>query len=117
MSPAALMALLQGKSKDFIAATTPGGIQAQEAAGQQQFVNASTLPNDSPWEDLAKLGVIKGDRVDDLFTKCTLPAGWKKVATDHSMWSNLVDESGKEIGGIFYKAAFYDQRAFMELNR
>ena len=42
-----------------------------------------------------------------------LPAGWKKQATDHSMWSKLLDESGAVVASIFYKAAFYDRIAEM----
>ena len=44
-----------------------------------------------------------------------MPNGWKKQATDHSMWSELIDDKGKVRATIFYKAAFYDQRAFLNL--
>lgn len=40
----------------------------------------------------AKGSPIKwGKKVDDLFLEASLPEGWKKVATDHAMWANLVD--------------------------
>lgn len=61
--------------------------------------------------------MVFGGDYDDLFIQALLPAGWKKEATDHSMWSDLLDEQGRKRGGIFYKAAFYDRRADMHLNR
>lgn len=64
-----------------------------------------------------KLGFVFGEPVDDLFIAVTFPAGWKKVATEHSMWSDLVDPQGRKRGGIFYKAAFYDRKASMHLDR
>jgi hypothetical protein len=42
-----------------------------------------------------------------------LPAGWKKVATEHSMWSDLLDDQGRKRAAIFFKAAFYDYSAFI----
>ena len=40
INPAALAALLGGEMENFIAASTEGGIEAQEAAGQAQFVES-----------------------------------------------------------------------------
>ena len=95
-------------------------IPNQEARGQSALVNSSVLPKkmrpSNAKETLEKLGVVFGDEYDDLFVNATLPDGWRKVATDHSMWSNLVDNSGKEIASIFYKAAFYDRDAFLHVN-
>jgi len=92
----------------------PGGIQAQEAQGQRELVNAEVLPAKGDWEQLEALGVKRGDYVkgDPMFVHAELPAGWKKQATDHSLWSDLVDETGKKRASIFYKAAFYDRDAF-----
>lgn len=53
---------------------------------------------------------------DPMFQYVTLPKGWKKVETDHSMWSKLVDEKGRERAMIFYKAAFYDRSAHLNLS-
>ena len=106
-------------------ATHIGGsnaIYAQEAAGQQELVNSDTLPVSIDNESraiLEKAGVVFGDTVkgDDLFRYVTLPSGWKKVATDHDMWSHLVDENGAVRAEIFYKAAFYDRRANMRATK
>ena len=101
------------------------GILAQEAQGQRSFVGSDTLPTDmgrhSDYDTKAILeaagvkffGVIEGD---DMFQYVELPKGWKKVATDHSMWSKLVDDKGRERASIFYKAAFYDRSAHMSLS-
>ena len=116
-TPASLKALLNGDMKNWIAASTPGGIEAQEAAGQQMLCNDSTVPIDCPRKELEELGIVFGEPVDKYFVRVMLPAGWKKVPTSHAMWSDLVDENGKKIASIFYKAAFYDQRAHMCMER
>lgn len=59
------------------------------------------------------LGVVEGD---DMFQYVALPQAWKKVATDHYMWSKLVDEKGRERARIFYKAAVYDRSARISLS-
>lgn len=98
----------------------PEAIEAQEARGQQELVNADVVPTQfyqSKKEDFEALGFIFGEVVtgDPLFQYVTLPPGWKKQATDHSMWVNICDETGKERVSIFYKAAFYDRCAMMEV--
>lgn len=120
MNPAALKALLNGDLENAIIASTPGGIEAQEAAGQRSFVNSETLPKDMRPEDRAALeavGAVFGNDKDDLFVNVTLPVGWSKRATDHSMWSELVDDKDRKRANIFYKAAFYDRSAHMSMSR
>lgn len=118
MNPAALKAAMAGEVDNFLAAVTPGGIEAQEKAGQTMFVANSTLPkegcNRPAWE---KLGFVFGTDVDDLFVAVTMPPGWRKRATEHSMHSDLLDEKGRIRAGIFYKAAFYDRRAHIHMTR
>lgn len=62
-----------------------------------------------------KMGIRFGELVKDdpIFIEATLPQGWKKVGTDHAMWSKLLDEKGRGRAMIFYKAAFYDRSAHM----
>jgi len=93
----------------------PRFIENMEAAGQRELVKATdTLPSegseDPAW---AAAGLVFGEKLagDPVFRKVTLPMGWKKVATDHDMWSHLLDEKGTVRGKIFYKAAFYDRSA------
>lgn len=99
----------------------PGAlIEGLEARGQREAVHSDTLPTegseDPAW---AKMGVRFGEPVpgDDLFRYVELPPGWKKLASDHSMWNKLVDERGRERGSFFYKAAFYDRRAHISVDR
>ncbi|HEX2656102.1 MAG TPA: hypothetical protein VHN11_20970 [Xanthobacteraceae bacterium] len=118
---------MAGDVKNFMAASTVGGIEAQEKAGQLEQAEKQTLPLDlgqryggsadearKPWE---KLGFKFGKKVDDIFVEATFPNGWKKRPTDHSMWSEIVDEKGRKRGAIFYKAAFYDRSANAYLER
>jgi hypothetical protein len=108
-------------------------IYAQEARGQQALVTSTQLPVEgSPGhtreyrkeaqEDEKKawalMGIEWGDaQENELFRDATLPEGWKKERTDHSMWSDLLDEKGRKRAAIFYKAAFYDRKAHMHLER
>jgi len=118
-SPAAVSALIKGDRDNFMVATTPGGIEAQEKQGQTDFVATAILPLDlnrsCTWEQLAQIGIIKGELVDDIFVRVTLPPGWSKRPTDHSMWSELLDEQQRVRASIFYKAAFYDRSAHLNL--
>jgi hypothetical protein len=118
MTPAAVSAAARGDMENFLVAATPGGIEAQEAMGQAALVGTkNTLPIQCPRKELKALGFVFGEPLDDLFLNVTFPPGWSKEATDHSMWSDLLDETGKKRGSIFYKAAFYDRRAFMDLEK
>jgi len=116
-TPAALQAAASGDLDNFVAASTPGGIEAQEAAGQQSFVANETLPKECPREALEALGFVFGDDADDIFINVQFPEGWTKKPTDHSMWSDLLDDQGRKRGSIFYKAAFYDRSSHMNLDR
>lgn len=102
-----------GQLDNLMAAATPGGIERQEKRGQMAQTQLQTLPRsdmDGPMlAALAKLGFkLIGER-DALFNNWDFPAGWKKVPTSHSMYSDLVDDKGRVRGSIGYKAVFYDQ--------
>ncbi|MEU0087214.1 hypothetical protein [Streptomyces sp. NPDC006274] len=104
-------ALVTGSNDAFVG--------AQERAGQAQVVNSDRLPTE--FRDRAAfeaLGFTFGepDSADPLFAPATLPEGWKREASDHAMWSYIVDELGRRRVGIFYKAAFYDRNASMQLH-
>lgn len=97
-----------------------GYIEEMEAQGQRQLVHSDRLPvklNFSKEEDFLAAGFTFGapDPQDPLFRPATLPEGWKREGTDHSMWSQIVDHKGRQRVRIFYKAAFYDRDAFMSL--
>lgn len=100
----------------------PNAIENQEAQGQQDLIASDQLPKkcNTPNDGNAaavysKMGikVFTTSKGDDLFIGVKLPAGWKKQATDHSMWNNLVDDKGRIRATFFYKAAFYDRNAFI----
>lgn len=111
-----------GMILDMLSEKSPGdAIYAQEAAGQRSFTTSDTLPTRMGEDDrrvLEQAGVIFDDQVrgDEMFTYVTLPAGWKKVLTSHSMWSDLADDKGRKRASMFYKAAFYDRDAFLRVN-
>ncbi len=99
---------------DWVLGGNPGAIEAQEARGQQQLAVSSQLPTDgiacAEGMGIKVIGPVEGD---PLFMKVELPAGWQIKPTDHSMWSDLLDDKGRKRAGIFYKAAYYDRSAHM----
>lgn len=104
--------------ENFMAASTPGGIESQEKRGQEELVNSKELPKEILYatrEDFERLGFKFGKSIDDLFIQAELPKGWRKKPSDHSMWSDIVDQKGIKRVAVFYKAAFYDRRAHMQL--
>lgn len=60
-----------------------------------------------------KMGIIILSEYDDLFYNVELPVGWAIRATEHSMWNELLDDTGRKRADFFYKAAFYDRDAFI----
>ena len=117
-TPAAFNALMNGDIENFDVASTPGGIERQEAEGQQRFVTTDMMPLELNPDRAAfeALGFTFGEPVDDIFVNATLPPGWtKKPHESHSMWSDIYDETGKKRVSIFYKAAFYDRSAHADL--
>lgn len=115
-NPTALDELLLGA---LCGQTTDQLIGGQEKRGQQQLVNSDRLPTEIRGDrtDFEDLGFVLGvpDPADPLFAPVALPDGWTREASDHDMWSYIVDELGRRRVGIFYKAAFYDRRADMHL--
>ena len=101
---------------NFLYILEEGGIERQEAHQQYVLTNNCDLPIEcDDWEKLESWGIIKGAETDPLFVSCVLPEGWSKVATGHSMWSNLVDNEGLIRASIFYKGAFYDRSAHTQV--
>lgn len=102
----------------MVGAEGANAIVHQEARGQRAVIESEVLPVcgscDADAERVLRgwgfeLGdVVKGD---PLFRLVKLPKGWKKLATDHAMWSDVVDDRGRKRIHVFYKAAFYDRNA------
>lgn len=115
-NPAALERLLLGA---MTGQSTDELIGGQEKRGQQQLVNSDRLPAEIHGDraEFEALGFTLGDPdpADRLFAPATLPAGWTREASDHDMWSYILDELGRRRVAIFYKAAFYDRSAHMAL--
>lgn len=124
LTPAALAAAAAGDFHNAIVAASPGGIEAQEKAGQAMLtLQFNQLPKeyihwrgDGTWrEAMERLGFKFGADVDDIFINITPPPGWTLRPSDHSMHSYIHDDQGRKRGSVFYKAAFYDRRAHFSL--
>jgi hypothetical protein len=107
---------VEDRHQEWVLGGNPRAIEAQEARGQAELVNSSLLPTRGSEDPaIAAMGIVMGDPVegDPLFRSCTLPDGWTKAATNHSMHSDVIDDKGRKRIGVFYKAAFYDRSAHM----
>ena len=101
-------------------------IEDMEARGQRELCESASLPTDfNEYGDRAGrgraaleaagvrfLGEVEGD---SLFQRVELPAGWTIKPTEHSMWSELLDDQGRKRAAVFYKAAFYDRKAHIDV--
>lgn len=106
----------------MITGDTSGAIMAQEKRGQAEQIYADRLPlqintRNVTRDGLETIGFKFGKIIDDIFIEATLPPGWTKKATDHSMWSTILDDKGRERCAVFYKAAFYDRNAHLDVHR
>lgn len=110
------MAALSGDLANALVASTPGGIERQEAEGTEKLIASDLLPikSNATQEQLTKVGFVFGDPVDDLFIACQLPKGWIKQRSSGRAF-NLIDEHARLRGYVFYKAAFYDRRASLTM--
>ncbi|MEV7422840.1 hypothetical protein [Streptomyces sp. NPDC091212] len=96
-----------------------GAIIELEATGQRQLVHSNQLPTAVHGDraEFEALGFGFGEPADSdpLFAPATLPESWTRQASDHAMWSYVVDALGRRRVSVFYKAAFYDRDAYMTL--
>jgi len=66
----------------------------------------------------AATGIEFGEATSkDMFVPVKLADGWKKVRTDHPLWTHLIDDKGRIRAEIFYQSAFWDSEAFIRLVR
>lgn len=122
------LTMLVAAMGDSMVGRDPGhAIMESERNGQAALCAAITtaeceLPKDVDKESCKALeaagvkflGDVPGDAI---FQMAQLPKGWEIKRTDHSMWTKLCDEKGRERASIFYKAAFYDRSAHMSVSR
>lgn len=112
---------------EWLMGGNPDAIERQEEQGQKELIESSQLPikiNNSrkdfgdllDGEFYKKIGITIRSSGDNLFYTVTLPKGWKIKPTDHSMWSELLNDKNEKIASIFYKAAFYDRDAFIHFD-
>lgn len=97
-----------------------------ENKGQRELVNSRELPTKTSSHgksdyvavyDKMGIKVLREKPGDDMFCEAVLPQGWKVQRTDHSMWSNLLDDKGRRRAQIFYKASPWDRDAFLSPDR
>jgi hypothetical protein len=102
-------------------AGTPGAVDAIQNQEQDDLVTSTQLPikaDQGDWDVFKSWGIVRGDDVDKWFCNVTLPAGWKKQRTDHSMWSDLLDQNGLKRASIFYKSQMgWVEDAFIHSSR
>lgn len=95
-------------------------VEAMEKAGQEQLVKSVLVPtkvNDGTDEDLIAMGFdLDAPLFDDpIFRPAVFPEGWTRRPGASVYWSEILDAEGTVRIAVFYKAAFYDRRAGMNL--
>lgn len=63
-----------------------------------------------------ELGIEVINEENDLFYNIKLPKNIKLKSSESKYWTYLVDDKGTELASIFYKAVFYDRKAFININ-
>jgi hypothetical protein len=104
---------------NLLVASEPGGIERQERMGTAALARSSSevpaqLPKNMGSNGRAILeacGMVFGKDIDDLFIQATLPEGWSIKASDHRLYSHILDTAGRERAEIFYKDSSYDRSA------
>lgn len=104
-----------------LSGASPRAILQQEAAAQRAVAESPkwllarrTNPrNEDSRAGLEALGFTIVGEADDLFYEVTPPKGWTK--TTDGYWTYVVDESGVERVSQFFKGAFYDKDAFVNI--
>lgn len=120
-SPALLGGALTGRDPGAI-------IEEIEAEGQREVCAVATSSDGkmvvlklaanikgNGREVLEGLGFVFPTEERDILIEVQAPAGWQLVRTDHNMWNDLLDPDGNKRGAMFYKAAFYDRSAYLDL--
>lgn len=90
--------------------------------GSRQANAETTMPTRLPTDGIEAyapggaweaLGIVVGDvdRDDDMFTFVTLPEGWTIKPSKHSMYTDILDEKGRQRISYFHKVAAYDCKA------
>lgn len=95
-------------------------IEAEERRGHYEMLESIQLPARVLWsteDDFKALGfkLEPPTSSGDLFRDATLPEGWRREGSSHSMWTYIVDPEGYRRVAVFYKSAFYDRAAHMGL--
>jgi hypothetical protein len=116
-NPAAFVAALKGDFVNAEIADTPGAVERQEAAGQKKLVESTSMPHElqPSREAFEGVGFVFHQTIDTVFVAASLPDGWTRRATEHAMWSDILDQKGRRRVAVFYKAAFYDRNAHATL--
>ncbi len=100
-------------------------IQVQEEKSQKELEESLQLPLElntphgkNVVELYHKMGIktFVPSKGDTMFIGVKLPEGWVKKATDHAMWSNLLDSKGRKRASIFYKGSPYDRKSHIDIN-
>ena len=72
-----------------------------------------SMTQKNTYADLESLGFTILGEADDLFYKVRPPTGWTKETSGY--WTTVKDATGKERISQFFKGAWYDREAFLNI--
>ena len=67
-------------------------------------------------EKYKEIGIEIINEENDLFYNVKLPKNLKLKSSESNYWTYLINNEGKELASIFYKAVFYDRDAFINID-
>jgi len=95
-------------------------INSQDVRCQRKLVR---LPTEANEEDATRfygamgINVLRMPKCDDILLDAELPAGWRVKATDHSMWSEIIDSNGRKRISVFHKNSVMERSAYADIIR
>lgn len=102
---------IEKQGRDNILSKTQLPIYASEINGKRFWEREDS--KELVKEKYKEIGIEIINKENDLFYNVKLPENIKLKPTESNYWTNLIDNNGKELGSIFYKAVFYDRDAFI----
>ncbi len=88
-----------------------GAVDVINRMGQNDIKTSTQIPKGNN-KELASIGIIVAGPVspnDNILVNATLPEGWTKKPTNHYMYTDILDEKGRNRASCMYKAASHDR--------
>lgn len=104
---------IERKGRDSIVNNVKLPIYANSISEKRFYTKEET--KDLVLDKYKEIGIKVINEENDLFYNVELPKNIKLKTSESNYWTYLIDNDGKELASIFYKAVFYDRNAFINI--